>query len=194
MDLCHRPLNKPSFRDHLSRRIFKVCSFCLKNIALGNSWVKAVLGNSWESDFAERKLTTPNVILTANLTSTFFNKAFVYNITSGLNITCFSQHENVRSLMSPSLCVQWCTGKWNRGNRIYLEMANKFTCSGFDTHRLVWPLSWGQAMTWLYTTVRAPSETGVVLDSGVQIQSKFITDLAHSLLIHSWPFCSDLHE
>lgn len=85
--------------------------------------------------------------------------------------------------MSPSLCVQWCTGKWNRGNLTYLETANKSTCSGFDAHQVVWPLSWGQAMMWPCTTIWAPSGTGVVLDSGVQIQSKFITDLVHNLLI-----------
>lgn len=62
-------------------------------------------------------------------------------------------------------------------------MAKKFVCSGFDTHQLVWPLIWGQAMMWPYTTVRAPSETSVVLHSGFQIQSKLITDLAHNLLI-----------
>lgn len=142
-----------------------------------------MLDNSGNSDFTEGKLTALNLILITNLTSKFFNKAFVYNITSGL--ICSSQHKNVGSLVFPSLCVQWCIGKWNGGNLTDLEMANTFMYSGFDFHQQVWPLSWGQAMMGPYATVRAPSKTGVVLHSGVQIQSKFITDLVYNFSVIS---------
>lgn len=41
MDLSLRPLNKAAFWEHMSCRIFKVHSVCLKNSALSNSWVVA---------------------------------------------------------------------------------------------------------------------------------------------------------
>lgn len=53
---------------------FKLHSFCSKNIGLGNSWVKAMLGNGCKSDFTEQKLSTLNLILITNLTSAFLTK------------------------------------------------------------------------------------------------------------------------
>lgn len=120
MDLSHRPLNKSSFWDHLSCRIFKVHSVCLKTTALGNNWVKAVVGSSWKSGFTEGELTALNLILIKIWLQQFLTKHFFNNITSGL--TYFSQYKNVRFLVLPSLCTQSFTGKWYRGNLPYFEM------------------------------------------------------------------------